>query len=214
MTVSILKRRTSIVESRAKERLRGLGYRSSGFRKIDSCDVVESPTCRTGGSTSPCSNPMSCGIFTPRPRYDEEEREAFYRQMVYIGALLTQHGVPVIFDATANRRRYRDQARQQIPTVYGGVRQLPSGNLHRPGPEGNLSQGPRGRSGYSCALDFSPPTNHPSSRNLSWTAVESAGNRRPTRDENFGGEGLLRRQPALTVRDESPAGWLTILWIR
>ena len=54
-------------------------------------------------------------IFTPHPRYDEEEREAFYRQIVYVGTLLTQHGVPVIFDATANRRCYRDQARIQIP---------------------------------------------------------------------------------------------------
>lgn len=54
-------------------------------------------------------------MLTVRPRYDEQERETFYRQMVYIGALLTRHGVPVIFDATANRRRYRDQARQQIP---------------------------------------------------------------------------------------------------
>ena len=53
-------------------------------------------------------------ILTVRPQYDEQERETFYRQMVYIGALLTQHGVPVIFDATANRRRYREQARQQI----------------------------------------------------------------------------------------------------
>ena len=54
-------------------------------------------------------------IFTVRPQYDEQEREAFYRQMVYIGTLLTQHGVPVIFDATANRRRYRDQARSRFP---------------------------------------------------------------------------------------------------
>ena len=54
-------------------------------------------------------------ILTIQPHYDEPEREAFYRQMVYIGALLAQHGVPVIFDATANRRAYRDQARIQIP---------------------------------------------------------------------------------------------------
>lgn len=54
-------------------------------------------------------------IFTPHPRYDEEERDTFYRQMAYVGALLTQHGVPVIFDATANRRIYRERARQQIP---------------------------------------------------------------------------------------------------
>jgi len=54
-------------------------------------------------------------ILTVRPHYDEQEREAFYRQMVYIGTLLAQHGVPVIFDATANRRAYREQARSQIP---------------------------------------------------------------------------------------------------
>ena len=53
-------------------------------------------------------------ISTVGPHYDEQEREAFYRQMLYIGALLTKHGVPVIFEATANRRRYRDAAREQI----------------------------------------------------------------------------------------------------
>ena len=30
-------------------------------------------------------------ILTPHPSYEEEEREIFYRQMVYIGALLAQH---------------------------------------------------------------------------------------------------------------------------
>lgn len=54
-------------------------------------------------------------IFTPRPHYDEQERHLFYRQLVYVGALLTHHGVPVIFDATANRRAYRGMARAQIP---------------------------------------------------------------------------------------------------
>ena len=54
-------------------------------------------------------------VFTPDPHYDEKERDIFYRQMVYIGALLTTHGVPVLFDATANRRAYRELARQQIP---------------------------------------------------------------------------------------------------
>jgi len=53
-------------------------------------------------------------IFTPSPRYDEEERQNFYRALVYVGILLTAHGVPVIFDATANRRAYRDEARKQI----------------------------------------------------------------------------------------------------
>lgn len=54
-------------------------------------------------------------IFTPRPRYDEDERQLFYAQIAYVGALLARHGIAVIFDATANRRAYRDRARQQIP---------------------------------------------------------------------------------------------------
>jgi adenylylsulfate kinase len=54
-------------------------------------------------------------VFTPHPTYDDEEREHFYRQMVYIGRLLVEHGVRVVFDATANRRVYRDRAREQIP---------------------------------------------------------------------------------------------------
>jgi len=53
-------------------------------------------------------------ILTPHPRYDEAERDAFYEQMAYIGALLVEHGVPVIFDATANLRIYRSRAREQI----------------------------------------------------------------------------------------------------
>ena len=54
-------------------------------------------------------------ILTPHPKYDDEEREIFYRQMAYMGTLLVRHGVPVIFDATANRQCYRDEARDKIP---------------------------------------------------------------------------------------------------
>jgi len=54
-------------------------------------------------------------ILTPSPQYDEQERDTFYTQMAYIGSLLVKHGVPVIFDATANRRTYRDRVRQQLP---------------------------------------------------------------------------------------------------
>jgi adenylylsulfate kinase len=53
-------------------------------------------------------------VLTPKPTYHEEEREAFYRAMGWIGALLVRHGVPVVFDATANRRVYRAPAREAI----------------------------------------------------------------------------------------------------
>ncbi len=53
-------------------------------------------------------------IITPHPAYTEEQREIFYQAMTHVGRLLVDHGVPVIFDATANRRAYRDRARQWI----------------------------------------------------------------------------------------------------
>ncbi len=54
-------------------------------------------------------------VMFDQPRYGPHERDAFYRLLAYIGALLTEYGVPVILDATANRREYRERARQQIP---------------------------------------------------------------------------------------------------
>jgi adenylylsulfate kinase len=53
-------------------------------------------------------------VLTPHPTYSEQERETFYRSMVFIGSLLVTHGMPVIFDATANRRGYRAAARTSI----------------------------------------------------------------------------------------------------
>ena len=53
-------------------------------------------------------------ILTPAPTYSDEERSRFYRALVLIGALITRSGINVIFDATANKREYRDQARQAI----------------------------------------------------------------------------------------------------
>lgn len=51
---------------------------------------------------------------TPYPRYDEGERDRFYAALAHLGAFLARHGTPVVFDATANRRRYRGEARRQI----------------------------------------------------------------------------------------------------
>lgn len=54
-------------------------------------------------------------VLTPEPSYTPDERDRFYRQMAELGALIVRCGVPVIFDATANRRAYRDRARSIIP---------------------------------------------------------------------------------------------------
>jgi adenylylsulfate kinase len=51
---------------------------------------------------------------TPFPRYDDADRDMFYGSLAEIGALMVSRGNPVIFDATANRRAYRDAARKRI----------------------------------------------------------------------------------------------------
>jgi adenylylsulfate kinase len=50
---------------------------------------------------------------TPFPRYDEAEREFFYRALADFAAYLAKE-VAVIVDATANRRAYRDRARETV----------------------------------------------------------------------------------------------------
>jgi protein-L-isoaspartate(D-aspartate) O-methyltransferase len=52
---------------------------------------------------------------TPRPTYSDAEREAVYRALVYVGATLVDAGTPVIFDATAHRRAWRELARKALP---------------------------------------------------------------------------------------------------
>ena len=54
-------------------------------------------------------------VITPQPRYTEEERDIVYASLAYMAKLLSEAGVNVIVDATANRRRYRDFAREIIP---------------------------------------------------------------------------------------------------
>ena len=54
-------------------------------------------------------------VLTPKSTYSDAEREAVYRALVYTGATLVDAGTPVIFDATAHRRAWRDLARAALP---------------------------------------------------------------------------------------------------
>lgn len=54
-------------------------------------------------------------VLTPAPTYSAEERDVVYRALVHMATLLTEAGVPVIVDATAHRRAWRDLARAAIP---------------------------------------------------------------------------------------------------
>ena len=51
---------------------------------------------------------------TPHARYDARERDFFYGTLAQLGAHIVAQGRPVVFDATANRRAYRDSARARI----------------------------------------------------------------------------------------------------
>jgi adenylylsulfate kinase len=51
---------------------------------------------------------------TPYPSYDDADRVFFYDSLVDLGVMLVDKGRPVVFDATANRRAYRDAARKRI----------------------------------------------------------------------------------------------------
>lgn len=54
-------------------------------------------------------------VLTPNPKYTDEERDIVYASLGYMAKLLTECGVNVFIDATANRRKYRDAARSIIP---------------------------------------------------------------------------------------------------
>jgi adenylylsulfate kinase len=51
---------------------------------------------------------------TPFPRYDAAERDFFYGCLGDIAVVLLQRGVPVVLDATANKRSYRVALRARV----------------------------------------------------------------------------------------------------
>src|SRR5262245_22595184 len=54
-------------------------------------------------------------FFTPHATHSEEDRVLFYQGIVDVASRFLDHGVPVIIDATGNRRAYRAPARERFP---------------------------------------------------------------------------------------------------
>jgi len=52
---------------------------------------------------------------TPAPRYTDRERDVVYRALGYMAVTLVEVGAPVLIDATAHRRIWRDLVRAAIP---------------------------------------------------------------------------------------------------
>ena len=98
-------------------------------------------------------------VFTPNPRYDEEERDLFYGAVAYVGRILTEHGVSVIFDATANRRAYRDRARREIARYLEVFVDCPLAVCMARDPKGIYRRGREGSASGVPGLtaDYEPP---------------------------------------------------------
>jgi len=83
---------------------------------------------KTGGINAQIlSSDMLRKVVTPKPSYSPEERDIVYATLVFVAKLLTENGVNVIIDATGNLRRYRDEARRQIPRFMEAYIRCPLG---------------------------------------------------------------------------------------
>lgn len=98
-------------------------------------------------------------MLTPTPTYSPAERELFYRALVFMGARLVSHGVTVIFDATANRRAYRDFARSLIPKFIEVAVECPLELAMQRDYKGTYLRGQRGESSTVPGLQeiYEPP---------------------------------------------------------
>lgn len=85
-------------------------------------------------------------VLTPHPTYSQAERDLFYRALAFMGARLVTYGVTVIFDATANRRVYRDFARSLIPRFIEVAVECPLELAMQRDYKGTYLRGQRGES--------------------------------------------------------------------
>jgi len=96
-------------------------------------------------------------VLTPKPTYSLDERDMVYAALVYIAKLLTQNGVNVVIDATGNLRRYRENARKQIPKFIEAYLECPMEIcMEREAKRGKTYQAPKQI--YTKALKGKAPT--------------------------------------------------------
>ena len=96
-------------------------------------------------------------VLTPKPTYSLEERDTVYATLIYIAKLLIQNDVNVIIDATGNLRRYRENARKQIPHFIEAYMECPLNVcIRRETKRGKTYQAPKQI--YKRALEGKAPT--------------------------------------------------------
>jgi len=133
------------------------GIPASGKSSITR-ELVKKPAMR-GVSVVVLESDEMRKILTPEPTYSLEERDAFYRSMALIGALITRNGVNVIFDATANRRTYREYARTLIPRFVEIFVQCPLDICKQRDPKGIYRRAAAGTAGTVPGIQslYEPP---------------------------------------------------------
>ena len=95
----------------------------------------------------------------PNAGYCDAERDAFYATLAYLARELVLHGVPVIVDATANRRAYRDRARKAIPRFLEVHVRCPLAVCQARDPKGIYRRGADGTAQYvpGVSAPYEPP---------------------------------------------------------
>ena len=100
-------------------------------------------------------------VLTPHATYEEGERDRFYQTLVFIGDIIAKNGVNVIFDATANRRAYRERARLLIPRFLEVYVQCPLEVCISRDPKGIYRRAKKGETSTVPGLQspYEPPLN-------------------------------------------------------
>jgi adenylylsulfate kinase len=98
-------------------------------------------------------------LFSTQSNYDDQDREYFYGSLAFVGRVLVDHGISVIFDATANRRKYRDRARQVIPRFVEVFVECPLETCMRRDPKGIYRKAQEGQASHVPGLQagYEPP---------------------------------------------------------
>jgi adenylylsulfate kinase len=98
-------------------------------------------------------------VFSSQPSYNEHDREYFYGSLAFIGYVLTEHGISVIFDATANLRSYRERARQQIPRFVEVFVECPLATCIQRDPKGIYRKAREGKATHVPGVQtiYEPP---------------------------------------------------------
>ena len=102
---------------------------------------------------------------SPHATYAEDERELFYQGMAEVARMFVDKDIPVILDATGNRRAYRDPARNLLPAFGEVYVECPLETCIERDPKGLYQKGREGQATHVPGLqvEYEPPF-HPEVR--------------------------------------------------